>query len=672
MLVNFATKRARISGDIAPETIIGAVERLGYEAAPFQADVGTEGKSPEEERRVQELKVAFVLTVPVFALGMAHLEAAWSFWVQMVLTTIVLAWPGRGFYRTAAKLLVHGGVNMDTLVALGTGAAYGLSFVGHHAYFESAAVIAALVLLGQHLEANARHASAAAIRSLHGLQAKTARRVNKSGAEEDIDILFVQTDDVLSVRAGDKVPTDGVIVAGDSLFDESLVTGESMPAARRAGDPVVGATLNVGQGRVLMRVTAAPDSTVLARIVSLVEDAQASKAKVQRLADRVARVFVPAVLLLAIATFFYWWDIVPAIAVLVIACPCALGLATPTAILAGTGRAAQHMILIRSAPGLEATGAITTLVVDKTGTLTDGRPAVVEALYASPEQSARTLSLLASAEKVSQHPLAYALLAFAEKSDVSTAIPVTASAEVSGFGLEATVEEHVCLLGNRALLARHDVAIPAAWTAYEDADGRGLVYAAIDGAAAALFVVEDPLRASTVAAVQTLRRLGIDIIMATGDRAATARRIGAAAGIATVHAGLTPEGKLTLVQSLKGKGRVIGMVGDGVNDAPALAAADSGIALGSGADVALAAAHVVIPHGNLAKIAEAIYISRQTMRVVRQNLGWAFLYNVLAIPVAAAGGLSPMLAALAMAGSSVSVVTNSLRLRSARVPAGIS
>ena len=467
------------------------------------------------------------------------------------------------------------------------------------------------------------------------------------------------------------------MVEGQSAFDESMLTGEAEPVVRGAGERIVGATLNSGRGRVVVRLTAVAGDTVLAHLVSLVEEAQASKAKVQRLADLVSLYFVPAVLVVAAVTWLVWavalhagltGALGPAVAVLVIACPCALGLATPTAILAGTGRAARELILIRSAPGLEQTGRVTTVVFDKTGTLTEGRPRVTALRLAPGQDEARVLALVAAAEAASQHPLAAAVVAYAEAAGVRPARLASAT-EHAGRGIVAVASGPdgpvTCVVGRRQFLEENGIPLPAAWVA--DAAGTGgLFYAAIGGEPAAEFVVEDPIRPSSREAARALARLGVKLIMATGDRAQTAEAVAAVVGVTDVRAGLLPEDKVALVKALRAAGEVVAMVGDGLNDAPALAAADVGIAVGSGADIALDAAALVIPHGNLAKVADAVLISRRTMRIIRQNLAWAFMYNVLAIPVAAAGQLSPMIAAAAMAFSSVSVVGNSLRLRRLR------
>ncbi len=676
--VNYATKKARVVGDVDLGAASAAVTKAGYGLKP----VATAGPSADAARA--EAKQAFVvsgvLTLPVFTIGMSHAIFPGSAWLQLVLTGIVLLWPGQGFFVRAAKLLFHRGVNMDTLVSLGVGSAFALSLLtfvagGHEFYFESAAVIVTLVLLGRWLEERARQGTQEAIRKLQGMQVKTARKLESDGKERDVAIEELRPGDRFVVRPGERVALDGEVVVGSSTFDESMMTGESAPARRQVGDAVIGATMNTGQGRLVVRSTRLPSETVLAQIVSLVEDAHASKAEAQRLADLISLYFVPAVLVIALATALIWHfafgmpvlaALYPAVAVLVIACPCALGLATPTAILAGTGRAAEDLILIRSAPGLEQTGKVDTIVFDKTGTLTEGRPRVVDVRWAKDCDPKMTLARIAAAEAGSTHPLAAALIAYAEEQTAPRA-EVEAFSEYPGEGVEATVVNagHAAekiLVGSGAFLKARGISFPDAWRDLEST-ADGLFFAAIGGQLAAAIRVSDPIRASSLAALTLLRSMNIHTVMATGDREATARAVATRLAIDDVRSGVLPAGKVALVQELRAAGRRVAMVGDGINDAPALAAADVGIAVGGGTDVAMDAADVVIPHGNLGKVVEAIQISRRTIRIIWQNLGWAFMYNVLAVPLAAAGKLSPMIAAGAMACSSLSVVLNSLRLK---------
>jgi Cu+-exporting ATPase len=685
--VNFATKKARIAGDVELVALQKVVRDLGYDAAleePATPAVDAR-ESDAYVRQKRELIASAAMTLPVFVLGMIH--AGWTrtpfaAGVQAVLATAVLVWPGRVFFVTAAKLLRRGGVNMDTLVALGCAAAWLLSVAAlargdlHGLYFESAAVIATLVLLGRFLEERARRGAQAAIAGLQGLRARTARRRLPDGSEEEIAADHLAVGDLFLVRPGEKAPGDGVVVEGETSFDESLVTGESLPARRGVGTRVVGATTNVGKSLVVVRCTSAVGESVLSHIVTLVEDAQATKAAVQRLADRVSLIFVPVVLAIAVVTAVYWVTrgdadvyvaLLHAASVLVIACPCALGLATPTAVLAGTGRAAQRMILLRSAPGLERADKLTTVLLDKTGTLTEGRPALTSLDVAPGLDRRSVMAAVAGAESGSQHPLGFAVLAYVEGEGIK-AERAHSFIEHTGRGIEAAVspvgsdaKTRTVLVGSAAFLRERHVPMPDEWN-----DGTpGVFYAAIDGKPAARLCVSDPVRPTSAAAVAALREMGVKVVMATGDVRSTAMAVASAVGIDAVESALLPAAKVALIKKLQAEGERVAMVGDGINDAPALAAADVGIAIGSGVDVAMDAAAIVIPHGDLAKVVDAVQVSRATMRVIRQNLLWAFLYNVLAIPVAAMGLLSPMVAAGAMALSSLSVVGNSLRLRRA-------
>jgi Cu+-exporting ATPase len=567
---------------------------------------------------------------------------------------------------------------MDTLVAVGVGAAYVLSAVtlaqgGHDWYFETAAVIVTLILLGQYLEAKARRGTNVAIDRLRSLAVSTARVIGADGVERDVDVASLKPGDVFIVRAGEKAATDGEVVAGESTFDEAMLTGESMPVVKRQGALVYGATTNVGQGQLRVRCTKVATDTMLARIVSFVESAQGSKAEIQRLADRIAAYFVPIVIGIAALTWLGWWwvggatvvaALFPAIAVLVIACPCALGLATPTAVLAGTGRAAADLILIRSAAGLEQAHAVNAVIFDKTGTLTEGRPTVTATHLADGVSAERLWSVVLTLESLSLHPLAIALQVHA-KTKQATSLPVRDGKEVSGLGVQGVVQIDgafvPALIGSERLVQQAGIAMPDAWIERIAASTASLMVVAIGGQAAALIEVDDPLRASSAAAVNSLLARGMRLVMATGDRAGVAQRVAKSLGITDVRAAQSPIDKAAIVTELKRAGATVAVVGDGINDAPALVAADVGIAVG-GVDVAMDAAAIVIPHGDLAKVATAVAISQRTMTVIKQNLGWAFVYNVLAIPLAAAGQLSPMIAAGAMAVSSVSVVVNSLRL----------
>ncbi len=605
-----------------------------------------------------------------------------------------MAWAGRHFYTRAWAAFRHHAADMNTLVAVGTGAAYVLSVAATLApgffvargvppdvYYEAVVLIIALILVGNMLEARAKRQTSAALRKLVQLQPRSARVV-RGGAEVDVPIEDVHPGEVIVVRPGEALPVDGEIVAGASAVDESMLTGEPMPVAKGPGDRVVGATVN-GTGSFRYRATAVGADSVLARIVRLMREAQGSRAPIQKLADRISGIFVPVVLSLSIATFVVWFvaaDAAPAVrafaaavAVLVIACPCAMGLAVPTAVMVATGKGAALGVLIKGGEALERAHAIDTVVLDKTGTVTEGKPAVTD-VFLAPEATLaepRLLALVAAVERASEHPLAAAIVAHAAARGEGP-LAVDEFESVTGRGARGVVDGHRVLVGNRAFLAEAGVATgpldgPADGLA---ARGRTTVYAAVDGAAAALLGVADPLRSTSRDAVARLRRMGLEVVMLTGDARATAEAVAREAGIDRVVAGVLPEGKLAEIERLQAEGRVVAMVGDGINDAPALARADVGIAMGSGTDVAVEAADVTLMRPDLRAVADAIALSRRTMRTMRQNLFWAFAYNVIGIPVAAgalypAFGLllSPVLASAAMAGSSVSVVTNSLRLR---------
>ncbi|MFA7428616.1 MAG: heavy metal translocating P-type ATPase [Rhodospirillaceae bacterium] len=688
--VNLATEKARISfvdGVATPSDLVAAVQRAGF-GATVQTRSGEAARQAEKQRARQSrrdltmLALATVLTLPLMAEMVFHLsglQGGLSPWLQLALATPVQFVAGSRFYVGAWKSLRAGSGNMDVLVALGTSAAWGLSTwrvltLGDHPhahpelYFEASAVVITLVILGKWLEGRAKGSAASAIRALMALRPDTAR-IERDGTIIEIPAEAVSPGDRVVIRPGERVPVDGAVLEGRSSMDESLLTGESLPVEKGPGDPVTGGAIN-GSGLIVAKAIAVGADATLARIIRMVEDAQASKAPVQHLVDRIAAVFVPVVVGFAVLTFLGWWLIggapetafVAAVSVLVIACPCALGLATPTAMMVGTGVAARHGILIKDAAGLERAHATTTVVFDKTGTLTEGHPTVTDIRGVD---GAEVLRLAAAAQQGSEHPLARAVLERASEDGVALA-RVEDFEGLPGRGLRAVVEGRALLLGSRRLMEERGLAMDAL---AEDAvaleeGGRTVMWLAEEGAGVLGFLaVSDPVKPTAAGAVDALRRLGVDTVMLTGDNRRTAMAVARTLGLTDVVAEVLPEDKAQAVRDLKARGGVIAMVGDGVNDAPALAEADVGIAMGTGSDVAMQTAAVTLMRGDPGLMPAALDISRATYAKIRQNLFWAFIYNVIGLPLAALGLLSPVIAGAAMAFSSVSVVSNALLLR---------
>ncbi len=643
-----------------------------------------EGPNPELMDMRRRFWVGVVLTVPLLALHLAYgWHPAYRGWIELALATPVVFWCGLPFFVRAFWSVMRMSPNMFTLIALGVGAAYGYSLAvllvpglhGEGMYFETAAAIIVLVLLGQVLELRARGETTRAIRRLLGLTPKTARLVKPDGDEEDIPLELVQVGDVVRVRPGEKVPVDGRVVEGRSNVDESMISGEPVPVEKEPGGKVVGGTVN-GTGSLLVRAERVGSDTLLAHIVRLVGEAQRSRAPVQRLVDRVARWFVPAVIAVSVLTFFLWWRFDPdreaaltdavirAVAVLVIACPCALGLATPMAILVGTGRGAESGVLIRDAEALEVLYKADTLVVDKTGTLTEGKPRLVVVEPATGFSETELLRLAASLERGSEHPLASAVVGGANERGLEL-VRGENFQSFTGKGVAGTIDGHAVILGNAGFLTERGVSAESVTARAEELrrDGNTVLLVAVDGRLAGLLGVADPIRASTPEAIRLLHADGLRLIMLTGDNRTTAEAVARSLGIDEVIAEVLPDQKSEIVARLQEQGHIVAMAGDGSNDAPALARARVGIAMGGGTDVAMESAAVTLVRGDLRAIARARRLSRFTLSAIRQNLFLAFVYNTVSIPLAAVGIFSPILAGAAMSLSSVSVISNSLRLR---------
>jgi Cu+-exporting ATPase len=677
--VNYATERAKVVYDedvVAPQQLVGAVEAAGYRAALPAVRVEVDDDDPTADVR-RRLTVSAALALPTLLLSMipALQFDDWQ-WLALGLATPVVLWGAWPFHRAAAQNLRHGAATMDTLISVGVLAAWLWSLyalflgdAGDKIYLETAAVVTTLILAGRYFEARAKRRAGAAVRALLEFGAKDVAVLDDDGTERRLPVERLAVGDRFVVRPGEKVATDGVVESGTSAVDMSLLTGESVPVEVRPGSAVAGATVNAG-GRLEIRATRVGADTALAQIGRLVARAASGKAPVQRLADRVSAVFVPVVIVLALATLGFWLIIgagaeaalTAAVAVLIIACPCALGLATPTALLVGTGRGAQLGLLIKGPEVLESTRRVDTVVLDKTGTVTTGRMSLVAVTAAAGVDEAQALRLVAALEHGSEHPIAQAIARGAG----AGLPPVEGFANREGLGVEGLVDGHAVVAGRPSLLADRAMPLPpeldAACHAAE-ARGQTAIAAGWDGEARAVLVLADTVKPTSAEAVARLTALGLTPVLLTGDNAMTARSVAGEVGIAEVIADVLPAGKLAVIERLQAEGRVVAMVGDGVNDAPALARADLGLSLGTGTDVAIEASDLTLVSGDLRAAADAIRLSRATLRTIKQNLGWAFGYNVAAIPLAAAGLLSPVIAAAAMALSSLSVVANALRLR---------
>ncbi len=676
--VNFGTSTLTVHGQLTRDEVSAKVATLGYKTYAMDTLSQRKYLIEKEQQRIVMAKRRFIwsgiLSLPVVVVGMGMPTSRWLHWLQFALTTPVVFWSGGTFFAKAWRLAKQRTANMDTLIALGVGSAYGYSLPAlfrrrGHLYFEAGAAIITFVLLGRFLEERAKGKAGEAIRKLVDLQPQTATLI-RHGQEVIIAVDDCVIDDVLLIRPGEKIPTDGVVIQGVSTVDEAMVTGESLPVVKDIGHRVIGGCVN-GSGALRIRVTAVGMDTVLAGIVHMVDQAQATKLPIQKQVDKISAVFVPSVMVLSGLTMTGWllvgapfsFAFGNAITVLLIACPCALGLATPAAIMVGAGQAAREGIYIRNGESLETAAKLNVVVFDKTGTITEGKPKVTDLLKLSRMSEEKIISLAASAENNSEHFLGRAMVAYAKEQSIELQESTHFYSE-TGRGIEAEVAGKKLLLGNNAWLLDKGIAVDGLSAAAGEFSGQGKtpVFMAVNGKAAAVFGIADKPRSQAVQAIQHLNKLGIQTLMVTGDTEKTALYIAAIVGIDTVIANAKPEQKLAIIHQFQQEGKNVGMIGDGINDAPALAAANVGFAIGTGTDIAIESADMTLVQGDISKVTDAIQLSTDTIRIIKQNLFWAFGYNVIAIPVAAMGKLNPMIASAAMALSSVSVIVNSLRL----------